>query len=330
MAADEDGERAPELPEELLEHCKRVAVAFANGEVVPFLGAGVNLCGRPKDAKFEIGKFLPSGGELAKYLARLSDYSAADANDLVRVSQYLETMEGDGPLYKRLREVFNADYRPTAMHDLLARLPKRLKELFGVERNQLIVTTNYDDALERAYVKAGQPFDVFAYVASRKTEGRFLHISAEGTREIIEEPESFSEQVLEKRPVLLKIHGAVDRLDGRYESYVITEDDYLDFLQHTELSSLIPNTLLPTLQTNHFLFLGYKLQDWNIRVILQRIWEEQEQRWKSWAVQHETTPLDQMFWMQRGVKIQIVDLIDYVRALEDALEKLAAGIQDAA
>ena len=37
-----------------------------------------------------------------------------------------------------------------------------------------------------------------------------------------------------------------------------------------------------------------------------------------------------MFWMNRGVKIQIVDLKDYVQALEDALQKLAAGIQDAA
>jgi SIR2-like domain len=329
MGAD-DGAQAPGLSEELLEHCKRVAAALAEGEVVPFLGAGVNLCGRPQNATFKIGEFLPSGSELAKYLALRSGYSAADADDLVRVSQYWETMEGDGPLYKRLREVFNADYQPTAMHDLLARLPKRLKELFGVERNQLIVTTNYDDALERAYVKAGQPFDVFAYLASGTNEGRFVHISAEGTRTIIDDPPSFSEQVLEKRPVLLKIHGAVDRFDSKHDSYVITEDDYLDFLQRTELSTLIPNSLLPTLQTNHFLFLGYKLQDWNIRVILQRIWKEQEQRWKSWAVQHETTPLDQMLWLNRGVKIQIVDLIDYVQALENALQELAAGVQDAA
>jgi hypothetical protein len=105
---------------------------------------------------------------------------------------------------------------------------------------------------------------------------------------------------------------------------VITEDHYIDFLQRTELSKLVPLPLLTPLKESHFLFLGYSLRDWNLRVILQQIWEEQEHGWSSWAVQHESSALDQKFWMRRSVDIQVVDLLDYVQAVEAALEAVAA------
>ena len=50
-------------------HHRIVARAFAEGRVVPLLGAGVNLCGRPSGAGWQQGKYLPSGAEMALYLA---------------------------------------------------------------------------------------------------------------------------------------------------------------------------------------------------------------------------------------------------------------------
>ncbi len=311
-----------EVSEEFIGHCRMVVRAFAEGEVVPFLGAGVNLCGRPKDKSFTRGEYLPSGTELSNYLAKACGYPLPDVDNLVRVAQYQATMLGPGPLYKRLREVFDADYRPTRMHELLARLPKTLEQSVGMARYQLIVTTNYDDALERAFVEAGQPFDLFTYIAFGDDIGKFLHTPFGGTPKVIGSPKRFTERILDQRPVVLKIHGAVDRVDDARDSYVITEDHYIDFLMRTEISKLMPLSLLPSLQKSHFLFLGYSLRDWNLRVILQRIWEEQEQRWSSWAVQHETSQLDQKFWSKREVDIQVVDLFDYVEALEGAFSEL--------
>jgi hypothetical protein len=43
--------------------------AMAEGMVVPLLGAGVNLCGRPPGAGWEHGRYLPDGAELADILA---------------------------------------------------------------------------------------------------------------------------------------------------------------------------------------------------------------------------------------------------------------------
>jgi len=312
------------VSEELLAHCRMIANAFADGEIVPFLGAGANLCGRPKGESWKFGEYLPSGSELSEYLALRSGYPLPDRDNLVRVSQYQATMQGDGPLYKRLREIFDADYKPTSLHKLLAGLPKTLEVEYGKVRYQLIVTTNYDNALECAFEEAGQPFDLFTYIAFGEDQGKFLYKAPNEKSRIVANPKRFIEPMLERRPAILKIHGAVDRIDETHDSYVITEDDYLDFLQRTEISNLVPITLIERLQNCHFLFLGYSLKDWNLRVMLQRIWDQQKLGWSSWAVQQETTLLDQRFWMKRGVDIQIVDLMVYVQFLDDALRVVAA------
>ena len=103
-------------------HYDTILRATADGRVVPLLGAGVNLCGRPKDVAWQRGRYLPSGGELAAYLADKFDYPDAELLDLLRVSQYVAVMLGSGPLYDELHELFDADYPPTRC-TLLAALP---------------------------------------------------------------------------------------------------------------------------------------------------------------------------------------------------------------
>ena len=60
------------MPDAVEEHYNILIKAITDGRVVPFFGAGVNLCGRPKDITWQYGQYayLPSGGELAGYLAR--------------------------------------------------------------------------------------------------------------------------------------------------------------------------------------------------------------------------------------------------------------------
>jgi hypothetical protein len=307
---------------EQLAHCGLVAQAFVDGEIVPFLGAGANMCGRPRGEWKQGSKYLPAGAELSKYLAERSAYPLDDVDNLIRVAQYQQLTAGEGPLYNRLREVFVSDaLESTDLHRFLAGLPRRLAEL-GSPRNQLVVTTNYDDLLERAYRKEKQPFDLFTYVATGKEIGKFVHTPFGESPAIVSNPRKFTRAILDERPVIVKIHGTVAQ-SADDDSFVITEDHYIDFLQRTDIAKLIPLSLLPVLQKSHFLFMGYSLRDWNVRVLLQQIWAQQERKWGSWAVQHETNVLDQTFWMHRGVAIQIVDLVAYVRGLETALDTIA-------
>lgn len=55
---------------ELVEHFETVVDALFEGELVFFLGAGINLANRLTDQPWHPGgEFLPDGAELAKFLA---------------------------------------------------------------------------------------------------------------------------------------------------------------------------------------------------------------------------------------------------------------------
>jgi hypothetical protein len=139
---------------------------------------------------------------------------------------------------------------------------------------------------------------------------------------LIEKPNEYRDLSLDQRTVLLKIHGAVDRKKADQDSYVITEDHYTDYLTRTDISNLIPVKLAEKLRHSSYLFLGYSLRDWNLRVILRRIWGEQQLTYQSWAVQLAPTTLDQKFWGKHGVEIVDQSLEDYVAALSEGMKAL--------
>ena len=306
--------------EELEAHCRIVSRRMREGKVIPFLGAGTNLCGRPSEIDWRNGHCLPSGQELAAYLADSYAYPAGEARDLLRVSQYVQAVTGGTALYDELHDLFAGQYQPNLLHELLASLPSDVRawrEQGYSSRHPLIVTTNYDDALEQAFIAANEPFDLVSYVARGASQGKFVHQPPGAEARLIEQPNSYREFSLEERTVILKIHGAVDREDPERDSYVITEDHYIEFLAQTDIANIIPANLMAVMNESHFLFLGYSLRDWNLRVILHRIWGQQafEDKFTSWAVRKDPSRLEDRLWRKRNVEILDVDLEDYVGAL---------------
>ena len=86
---------------------------------------------------------------------------------------------------------------------------------------------------------------------------------------------------------------------------------------------------------SHFLFLGYSMRDWNLRVILNRIWGAQQLDLKSWAVQRAPTDagareVEEALWRDRGdVDLLYVPLQEYVRPARAASSSAErAGMTD--
>ena len=326
-------------------HFRAVLGAIVEGRLTPFLGAGVNLVGRPDQERFRPGSgWLPSGQELARYLADTAGFEQEGALDLARVSQWIEVMDGSGPLYEKLHEIFDGNFPITEMHELLAELPRILRDRGwlprpGFPRYPLIVTTNYDDVLERAFDDQGEPYDLVWYAARGEQRGRFLHRTPDGETHQISVPNEYRDVALTERCAILKIHGAVSRggpaadtyvlpVDGGADdSYVITEDDYITFLAHADISGLVPVTLAGKLRKSNFLFLGYGLRDWNLRVILHRIWTEQMKTgtYSSWAIQLDPEELDQKFWQRRDVEVIDMRLDRYLELLRERLGALRSA-----
>ena len=196
-------------------------------------------------------------------------------------------MRGSGPLYDELHTLLEAEAMPTAVHRLFASLPPLLRER-GVP-HQLLVTTSFDLALEQAFLERGEEFDVVFYIASGRDRGRFCHIPPDGSAQVITIPNTYTDELsLERRTIILKLHGRVDQSDDReLESFVVTEDDYIDYLAQSDVSGALPVGLTAKLRRSHFLFLGYAMTDWNLRVVLNRLWGDHALSYRSWAVQPE-------------------------------------------
>jgi len=310
---------------ELNAHYGRVLRDLAENRVVPLLGAGVNLCERTADETWAPERTLPSGSELAAYLANIFYYPEERDVDLLRVAQYAAATDGTGLLYDELRQLFHGPFAPTRVHEFFAHLPKLLEPLRANAAPPdapypLIVTTNYDDALERAFDDAGEPYDVVWYIADGEERGKFWHRPPGGDPATIDRPNEYDELSLEQRSVILKIHGAVDREDKNRDSYVITEDHYIDYLTKTELKQLVPVELVRKLQGSRFLFLGYSMEDWNLRVILHRIWGRQPLTYRSWAIQRDPSEIERKLWKTRDVEVLDIPLDHYIDELRRRLD----------
>jgi DNA-binding SARP family transcriptional activator len=288
------GLRAPDAAPPAEDHFDEVLRILLGGRLVAVLGTDV--------------------GELAGRLAERFDYVENGAG-LPRVAQYVSVMKGSGPLYDELHALLDADAPPTAVHRFFASIPPVLRDR-GVP-HQLIVTTSYDLALEAAFLEAGEEFDVVSYIATGSARGKFCHITPDGEGRLIDLPNTYATELsLERRTVILKLHGQVDRGPEReWESFVVTEDDYIDYLAQMDLTGAVPVSLAAKLRRSHFLFLGYTMADWNLRVILNRLWSDQPLTYRSWAVQPEPMPLEREFWRRRDVEVHELPLEQYVGIL---------------
>jgi DNA-binding SARP family transcriptional activator len=283
------------------DHFEDVVRTILEGRVVPVLGTDV--------------------AELTARLAQRFGYPADDGGaTLPRVAQYVAVMKGSGPLYDELHELLDTELPPTSLHRFLASLPPVLRER-GLP-HQLLVTTGYDTALERAFEEAGETIEIVSYLAAGRNRGRFCHITPDGKGSLIEEPNTYATELsLERNTVILKLHGQVERTPAReWESFVVTEDDYIDYLAQTEVAAAVPVSLAATLRRSHFLFLGYTMADWNLRVILHRLWGDQPLSYHSWAVQPEPKPLEREFWRRRDVDVVELGFEQYADALGRYLE----------
>ncbi|HZL04620.1 MAG TPA: SIR2 family protein [Coriobacteriia bacterium] len=303
---------------EIMRHCQTVRDAAREGEIVFLLGAGVNLCGRPEGLTWTPdGRYLPSGAELARHLAERFRLPPSEPVDLARVTQWVIADRGEAKLWKELHHLFDVECGLTPIHRFLAGLPAALRAEGSEWPQQFIVTTNYDDVLERAFREVGEPFDVYVYLAQGDDRGKVLLVPHEGTPEIVRTP-NMATAAGRDRTAILKIHGAIDRRDAEQDSWVITEEDYIDYLTRTDIATWMPVGLHTLLKVRNLEFLGYSLRDWNLRAILHRLRQDRRGSWKWWAVQLESALVDRDVWTKHDLSIIDARLEDYVVALEAA------------
>jgi SIR2-like domain len=347
-----------------------IAEDLNDGLVVPFFGAAASAICRPEGESWALGKpFLPFGSELAMALADYGEYGAVDAayasalEDLVQVvtrlcpgitpaeakqaldpvlrkhvggppalaliASWLEEVRGHRrAVDRKLRECFAIDCAPGLLHEKLA----------GIEGTKLYVTTNYDDLLEKALAPR-----VPRIVVDRGPNGLWAGIVGEKLKEVSPVGKQLDELLGEaesgepSHPIVFKIHGSVDKADRNNDSYIVSEEDYVDFLGRPR-DSYIPAYFAGLMRGKSFLFLGYSLEDWNVRVILRKLlrstWklqrvsqesqklpaesrssEDSTEPMPSWAIVRGRSHREQQVWAARGVQVFSEDLAKFAEEL---------------
>lgn len=206
------------------------------GRCTPFLGAGA------------CAGTLPLGGEIAERWATKYDYPLDDRHDLARVGQFIGIDQEDGMYPKELLRDELAALGPPDFgaadepHAVLAELPL-----------PIYMTTNYDDFMVRALRARGKEAtrDICRWNRNPAVAGE-PSVLGDG---FVPTPET---------PVVYHLHGHF----GVPESLVLTEDDYLDFLVAvSQDAKLLPHEIQKAVAGSTLLFVGYRLADWNFRVV---------------------------------------------------------------
>lgn len=312
---------------------RTIASKIERGALVPILGPNVN-----PGEWCDTCDFLPNAKDLAQYLADEYDYTASDRERLAAVAEYVHLCEGPAQLSRTLRDALNMK-APSDVHRFLASVPRATAAVKGDPRYQLIVTANYDDALERAFDEANEPYDLAVYMAGGDHAGKFLHVPYDGDEGIpVTDVKGYSDFPIDPvtdeidRTVIVKVHGALrtwpvegmpDVVRLASEECVLTEDNYINYLSTSPVEEVIPSAIFNKLMRSHILFLGYSVRDWSLRVLLHRMWKAQRLPSKSWAVHSEPETLDEDIWTLYGVHLRQAPLTGYVQALA---EQLAADV----
>jgi SIR2-like domain len=298
--------------------------------VVPFLGAGASMIGRPPGVAWDVKApdFLPSGLELSHLLADEAEFPSSDEHDrgdLARVASYVANVAGGRPYLRgRLREVLLAGaYRGGELHDFLAS-----EEMPGP---LVMVVTNYDTLLEQAFQAAGRAYDLVVYPADRREIANAVLWWKHGDQE----PKAVSPNELdidlERTTVIFKmhgtVHGTVASQSDEWDNFVITEEDYVEFLYRLTFNAAIPSIFYPYFRERSFLFLGYGLRDWNLRVLLKNLSKHlagdrqlEGDELKSWAIQVHPSHLEERLWQRNNVEIFDCDLNEFVTRLRQRMK----------
>lgn len=240
----------------------RLVSRIAEGKCTPFLGAGA------------AAGTLPLGGDIARRWAEEYGYPLADDTDLAQVAQFIAVREGDqmapkDQLCAELKQYAAPNFADEdEPHTQLAELPL-----------SVFITTNYDNFLLDALSEKGKD--------PRREICRW-----NGSPVLADVP-----RVLEPDFVPTVANPVVFHLHGHYdvpESLVLTEDDYLDFLVAVSRdASVLPHQIQRALAGASLLFIGYRLADWNFRVIHRGLVMAGEQSLRRLSVNVQLPPADQ-------------------------------------
>jgi len=229
-----------------------------------------------------------------------------DSPALALIASWAEHVQGDRrSLDRKLRQYFAVDGRPGLLHTMLA----------DIDAARVYVTTNYDDLLEKALLHRRPHL-----IIDRGDKGLGVSVAGGPLQSVACTGKELYELLNDPKtqqpssPVIFKMHGSVDLRTSSNDSYLITEEDYVDFLGRSG-GHYIPPYVSGLFANKNFLFLGYSLADWNVRVILRKLLKTTAGKVRFWAIVRGRSDIEQSVWQAQNLNIYPMNLLDFTAKL---------------
>ncbi|MEO8130021.1 MAG: CHAT domain-containing protein, partial [Bryobacteraceae bacterium] len=239
-----------------------------NGSCVPILGPDV------------AEEFFGTARALATELAKHTNFplDSHDQNDLAKVAQYILTQNSE------------QDVRGKVLDESIVQLERAGEELLGKPVHGMapvaLITEMVTELIKRddspLAILAGLNAKVFVNASSHSVLETFLSQTKvngqlkqpiplisewrDERRDDRRKPEFLGDTTAE-RPYVYYVFGKIQQ----ESTWVLTEDDFFDYLIRTSRYQLMPPVVSDALVDNSLLFLGFALDDWKFRVLFRMI-----------------------------------------------------------
>jgi hypothetical protein len=242
------------------------------GQCTAFLGPGVTQ------------GLLPDRETAAKKLAEKYDYPLVDANSLVRVAQFMDIYSPGlarreylrvlrrglfdyldiKPTRQQKEEYGDASFTETAeglnwAEKVVDMQENEIHHILAELRLPLYITTNFDNFMTEALKR-------LEGISPRRLGPRWDQVGA-GSPQYVLSPKPSPQQ-----PVVFHLNGHDGDL-AQLDHLVLSEDDYIEHIIRLsrDQDAILPVNLLGLLSSQSFIFLGYQLDDWEFRTLMQGI-----------------------------------------------------------
>ncbi len=196
------------------QHIKNIIAANNDNRLAIFVGAGIS-----KYSETDVIK-IPLWSDLIKKIQQ--DLGEHNEQDYLKLAQLYYLEFGEFSYYQMLKEFFSSNFEPSEIHKLIFQI-----------KPQYVITTNWDDILEKTVSEYNSFYD------------------------LVVSDEDLVKSTMQKK--LIKMHG-----DFKHHNIVFKEDDYLNYSHNFPLTE---NFIKSILSTHTVLFIGYSYNDYNLKQI---------------------------------------------------------------
>lgn len=238
----------------------------------------------------EVVLFL--GADLSKncfqQLADEEDYADFD-DTLPALCEYIET-QGRQSLLRKFKSLYQQTPTGKDLYQLLAQIKQPL----------LIISSNYDDSLEQAFLTQQKPYYRITHSLDYAQAGQLLVQENTQASEVYD-----SEKLSNLAPlaqgfsVIYKIRGCFDQIA---DDLILSEQDYFRFARYVD--AVIPDYISNQIKMRSLWFLGQLADNWENRLFIQAINNRRNRTGRALAVLPETNRFSQAYWKARNVDIE--------------------------